>query len=63
MPVSWQGRIGALIARAAGAVVEDERGQPFPERVDAPARALLVTAGEADRERLRRAVEPLTRPG
>jgi myo-inositol-1(or 4)-monophosphatase len=61
--VSWQGRIGALIARAAGASVEDERGEPFPERVDAPARALLVTADEADRERLRRAALALAEPG
>jgi fructose-1,6-bisphosphatase/inositol monophosphatase family enzyme len=62
-PVSWQGRIGALIARAAGACVEDERGEPFPERVDAPARALLVTASDADRDLLRHAALALEEPG
>lgn len=59
--ISWQGRIGAMIAAAGGARVENERGEPFPDAVDAPARALLVSADDADRDRLRGAVEKLPR--
>jgi fructose-1,6-bisphosphatase/inositol monophosphatase family enzyme len=58
-PISWQGRIGALIAASGGARVENERGEPFPDAIDAPARALLVSADDADRERLRHAVAVL----
>jgi 3'-phosphoadenosine 5'-phosphosulfate (PAPS) 3'-phosphatase len=54
--ISVRGRIGALIAAAAGARLEDEAGRPFPEAIEAPARALLVTASEADRRLLRSAV-------
>jgi hypothetical protein len=61
-PISWQGRIGALISASGGARVEDERGEPFPEAVDAPARALLVSADDADAERLRHAVAALEEP-
>jgi fructose-1,6-bisphosphatase/inositol monophosphatase family enzyme len=57
--VSPRGRIGALIAAAAGARVEDERGAPFPEVIDAPRRALLVSASEADARALREAVRAL----
>jgi 3'(2'), 5'-bisphosphate nucleotidase len=57
--ISVRGRIGALIAAAAGACVEDEAGRPFPEAIEAPARALLVSASDADRERLRDAVRAL----
>jgi hypothetical protein len=39
--------------------VEDEAGRPFPEAIEAPARALLVSASDADRERLRDAVRVL----
>jgi 3'-phosphoadenosine 5'-phosphosulfate (PAPS) 3'-phosphatase len=54
--ISERGRIGALIAVAGGARVEDEHGRPFPDAIEAPARALLVTASDADRELLRHAV-------
>jgi hypothetical protein len=57
--ISWQGRIGALIAAAGGARVENERGEPFPDAVDAPARALLLSADDADREALRDAARVL----
>jgi len=57
--VSVRGRIGALVARCAGATVEDERGEPFPEALDAPARALLVSADPETRDLLRRAAAAL----
>jgi hypothetical protein len=57
--VSVRGRIGALIAACAGATVEDERGEPFPESFAAPARALLVSADERDRRVLRQAAAAL----
>ena len=53
--VSVRGRIGALISACAGAVLEDERGGPFPDSLSAPAQALLVSASPRDREALRRA--------
>ena len=40
-----RGRIGALIAAEAGALVHGEDGASFPEQIEAPARALLVAAG------------------
>lgn len=46
--VSIRGRIGALIAREAGARVCGPGGTPFPEALDAPAEALLVCASAAD---------------
>jgi hypothetical protein len=54
--ISVRGRIGALISAMGGAHVENERGEPFPEAIDAPARALLISASESDRALLRRAV-------
>ncbi len=42
--VSIRGRIGAMIATEAGALVRCETGDPFPPTLDAPARALLVAA-------------------
>jgi fructose-1,6-bisphosphatase/inositol monophosphatase family enzyme len=44
--VSTRGRIGALVAREAGALVCGRDGAPFPESLDAPADALLVAADE-----------------
>jgi fructose-1,6-bisphosphatase/inositol monophosphatase family enzyme len=58
-PISWQGRIGALIAAAGGARVEDEAGRPFPDAVDSPSRALLLSANDADRDALRKAAGAL----
>lgn len=50
--ISRRGRIGVLIAREAGAAANDENGDPFPTDLDTPARALIVTANERDRENL-----------
>lgn len=54
--ISIRGRIGLLISREAGALVENERGESFPTRVDDPARALLIAAGEEDVGHLRHAL-------
>ena len=56
MGVSIRGRIGALIAAEAGALVRAETGEPFPEDVRVPARALLVAADEPTLATLRDAV-------
>jgi fructose-1,6-bisphosphatase/inositol monophosphatase family enzyme len=45
--ISARGRIGTLIARAAGAIVETAAGEPFPDSLDAPATSLVVAT---DRE-------------
>jgi fructose-1,6-bisphosphatase/inositol monophosphatase family enzyme len=45
--VSVRGRIGAMLAAEAGALVCGAEGQPFPESIRAPARSLLV-APDAD---------------
>ncbi len=54
--VSIRGRIGALIAAEAGAVLRCETGSSFPDSVDAPARALLVSANSEDLAPLERAI-------
>ena len=46
--VSIRGRIGALVCAEAGALVRSETGSEFPRQIEAPARALLVAADEAD---------------
>jgi fructose-1,6-bisphosphatase/inositol monophosphatase family enzyme len=46
--VSIRGRIGALIAAEAGALVRGEDGKEFPLEIEAPARALLVAAGPGE---------------
>jgi fructose-1,6-bisphosphatase/inositol monophosphatase family enzyme len=46
--LSIRGRIGALIAAEAGALVRGEDGESFPQELEAPARALLVAAGPAE---------------
>jgi fructose-1,6-bisphosphatase/inositol monophosphatase family enzyme len=46
--ISMRGRIGALIAAEAGALVHGEDGASFPREIEAPARALLVAAGPAE---------------
>jgi fructose-1,6-bisphosphatase/inositol monophosphatase family enzyme len=45
--LSIRGRIGALIAAEAGALVRCEDGEAFPRELEAPARALLVAASSA----------------
>ena len=42
--ISARGRIGAFIAREAGAQVETVAGEPFPDSLDAPATSLVVAA-------------------
>ncbi|MDJ0787290.1 MAG: inositol monophosphatase family protein [Myxococcota bacterium] len=54
--ISVRGRVGALIAREAGALVQMEGGAPFPLDLRTPARALVVAASQADAEILHRAV-------
>ena len=46
--LSIRGRIGALIAAEAGALVRGEDGESFPLGIEAPARALLVAAGASE---------------
>jgi len=50
--ISVRGRIGAFIAREAGARLCSEDGREFPDDLETPARALLVAAEEADRKEL-----------
>jgi fructose-1,6-bisphosphatase/inositol monophosphatase family enzyme len=45
--ISSRGRIGTLIAREAGSLVETAAGEPFPDSLDAPATSLVVAS---DRE-------------
>jgi fructose-1,6-bisphosphatase/inositol monophosphatase family enzyme len=45
--ISARGRIGTLLAREGGALVETADGTPFPDSLDAPATSLVVAA---DRE-------------
>jgi hypothetical protein len=54
--VSIRGRIGLLISREAGALMENERGESFPMLVDEFARALLIAADEQDLDHLRHAM-------
>jgi fructose-1,6-bisphosphatase/inositol monophosphatase family enzyme len=46
--ISIRGRIGLTISREAGALVAGPDGRPFPEEIDAAARALLVVAEPTD---------------
>jgi fructose-1,6-bisphosphatase/inositol monophosphatase family enzyme len=54
--LSIRGRIGALIAAEAGALVRGEDGASFPQGIETPARALLVAAGPAELAALEEAV-------
>lgn len=56
--VSIRGRIGVLIARAAGACALAEDGAPFPEDLHTPARALVVATERTDALRLLEALAP-----
>jgi fructose-1,6-bisphosphatase/inositol monophosphatase family enzyme len=53
--VSIRGRVGALVSAEAGAHVFGEGGEPFPDDIHVPARALLVAADESDLDVLERA--------
>jgi hypothetical protein len=50
--ISVRGRIGIVIARAAGARVWNGEGAPFPEMLSSPDRALIVGATDEDAEAL-----------
>lgn len=54
--ISTRGRIGLLIAREAGAQIEDASHAPFPDDLDTPAVSLLVAADEAVASDLRAAL-------
>lgn len=54
--ISIRGRIGVAISRAAGAVVWNGEGEPFPETVESPDAALIVAADAADARTLADAV-------
>jgi hypothetical protein len=54
--ISIRGRIGNLIARAAGARVADAAGEPFPEALDTHHRELLVATDATDLAVLREAI-------
>jgi fructose-1,6-bisphosphatase/inositol monophosphatase family enzyme len=54
--ISIRGRIGLLISSEAGALMESERGESFPSRIDEPAHALLVASSEEDMDHLRYAL-------
>jgi len=61
--ISRQGRIGLLVSRAAGLAPEARGEQPFPEGLDDPADALLLSPDPAVLEILRRALEAVPRGG
>jgi fructose-1,6-bisphosphatase/inositol monophosphatase family enzyme len=54
--ISIRGRVGLLISSEAGALMESERGERFPSRIDEPAQALLLAVTEQDMDHLRYAL-------
>jgi len=54
--VSIRGRIGALVAAEAGALIRSETGGEFPRQIEAPARALLLATNENDLKILQEAL-------
>ena len=46
--ISIRGRIGVLVTRAAGGLAWTETGEPFPDTLEGPARALLTAASDED---------------
>jgi hypothetical protein len=54
--ISARGRIGALIAAEAGALVRCESGKEFPAELEDPARALLVATHRDDMDALEEAL-------
>ena len=46
--VSVRGRVGALIASEAGALVRSADGRPFPEDIRETQRAMIVACNEED---------------
>jgi fructose-1,6-bisphosphatase/inositol monophosphatase family enzyme len=59
--VSIRGRVGASIAREAGAITLGEDGREFPLDIDIPARALLVAADRDHMASIEAAVAALDR--
>ena len=55
--ISTRGRIGALIAREAGARVETASGEPFPAELDAPVSSLVVADTQEVAAEIRKAVD------
>ena len=60
--ISARGRIGALIAAEAGALVRCESGKEFPSELAEPARALLVAARREEMEALEAALAGASAP-
>jgi len=60
--ISARGRIGALIAAEAGALVHCESGKEFPSELAEPARALLVAARGEEMEALEAALASASGP-
>jgi fructose-1,6-bisphosphatase/inositol monophosphatase family enzyme len=54
--ISVRGRIGALIATEAGAIVHSESGKDFPLELSGPAQALVVAARGEDMDALEEAL-------
>ena len=54
--ISVRGRIGALIAEEAGALLRCETGEAFPRQLGAPARALIVASNAEDLCALKEAI-------
>jgi len=57
--ISTRGRIGALIAREAGALVETASGEPFPAALDAPVSSLVVADAPEVAAEIRKALAEL----
>ncbi len=57
--ISLRGRVGVLITRAAGGHAWAPSGETFPERLDAPCRALLTAAEPGELPALQAALEGL----
>lgn len=55
--ISTRGRIGALVAREAGARVESASGEPFPDGLDAPISSLVVADAPEVAAEIRKALD------
>jgi fructose-1,6-bisphosphatase/inositol monophosphatase family enzyme len=56
--ISARGRIGTLVAREAGAIVETAAGETFPDSLDAPAVSLVVASDRETAAAIQAAVRP-----
>lgn len=57
--ISIRGRVGVIITRAAGGHAWTASGEPFPELLEEPSRALLTAAEEEELPALRAALDGL----